>query len=540
MQFRSALAIAIGLSVLAAMPADAADKSERAVKAGSTGLAINNSGRIDLVTSVNIDYFNRSVANGRRVVQLRLAQPVLCGDFATAPGGAVNPVSLEFRDPNNESSGLIFGGISNYEYFTNGGASSLFKISSDGQLACCVMQPASNASCFQGVNGGVGLDDLFADSFESVASSAAGKGLLIADLVVSVTGAASVAPGANFNYTITVTNAGGLTVSNARVRDWFPKVAGGFPAPLGTGSWTCTASAGASCGVANGTGNIALNAVSLDSGANVSFSVTRPMSGSAPNSTSFSVSAAAFSPPASGETSLGNNQGVLTATVQTSASPVINSVQLPAGSLLEDQAIAGIQINASDSDSVLTPASFSCSAGGSLLNTGSCIFTGAEPNFLLTISPQANANGSGSFTIGLTDTFTPVTQSVPVTVVAVNDPPEFTLGANISLPGGTTGIQFANDFVTAIRTGPISATDESSQTFAQRVVTVDSGSAIFSTPPDISYSGAPETGTLAYGLNGTAGTAVVRVRMQDNGGNANGGDNDTEKTFTITVQVPNR
>ena len=104
---------------------------------------------------------------------------------------------------------------------------------------------------------------------------------------------------------------------------------------------------------------------------------------------------------------------------------------------------------------------------------------------------------------------------------------------------GTTGTQIVSDFVTAIRKGPVSAGDEASQTFVERVVSVDSGGAIFSSAPDVSYGGSTESGTLAFGLNGSAGTAVVRVRMQDNGGTANGGVDATEKTFTVTVQPPN-
>jgi uncharacterized repeat protein (TIGR01451 family) len=538
MQVRSVLAIAIGVSALAAMPAHAAQK---AIEAGSTGLAINNSGRMDLVTSVKIDYLNRSVANGRRVLNLRVAQPLLCADFATPPGGAVNPVAFQYLDPNQDSSGLLFGGISNYEYLTNGGASSLFKISADGQLACCLMLPASNASCFQGVNGGVIVDSFFANGFESVALSAAGKGVTPANLAVSVTGPATVAPNANFNYAITVSNIGGSTVSGVRVRDWFPKSTGGFPAPLSTGSWTCTGSAGAACGSANGTGNIALNAVSLDVGASVSFAVTRQMSGAATNGSTFSVSAAAFAPPAAGETTLSNNQAALSSTVQNSAPPLITAVQLPAGLHLEDQPIVGIQITASDSDSVLVPANFSCSLGGSLISTGTCSFSGSEPNFLLTVSPQANANGTGSFTISVTDGFTPDTELVPVTITAVNDAPEFTLGSNISWPSNVgSGTQISPEFVTSIRPGPSGAPDENAQTFIERIVTVDSGGSIFSSAPGISYGGTTETGTLAYGLNGSSGTAIVRVRMQDNGGVANGGVDATEKTFTITVQSPSK
>lgn len=512
-----------------------AAEAGKAVFAGNTGLAINNSGRIELVTAVPVGYLNRSVANGRRVVRLRVAQPLLCADFAVAPGGAVNPVALEIRDPNNESSGLLFGGITSSEYFTNGASPSLYKVNSDAQLACCIMQPASNATCFQGAT--VGTANQKSQAAPELDARKATTGVS-ADLAVGVSGPSSVAPGGTFAYTISVANVGAANVTGVRVRDWFPKTSGGFPAPLGAGAWTCAASAGASCGVANGTGNITFNAVALNSGASITISVIRPMSASATANTVFSVSAAAFAPPGANESLLTNNQGALTATVLSNSPPVINAVQLPSGPLQEDQVIAGIQINASDSDSVITPANFACSAGGSLLNTASCAFSGTEPNFLLTISPQVDANGSGSFTIGLTDGFTPVSQLIPVTVLALNDAPEFTLGANLSYPSNSTGINFANDFVTAIRRGPVTAVDEAGQSFIERTVTVDSGGFIFSTLPDVSYSGSPETGTLALGLNGTSGTAVVRVRMQDSGGALNGGLDSTEKTFTITVQSP--
>lgn len=316
MQFRSALAIAIALSVSAAMPADAAEKSEQAVKAGSTGLVINNSDRINLNTSVSIDFLNRFVGDGRRKVRMRLAQPMLCGDFTALPVSG-NPVAFEYLDPNGDGAGrLIFGGISSYQYFTNGASPSHIKISSDGNLACCIMQPAPNASCFQGSLGGGSSGALFANGFETILARSSAKGTPVADLAVAVTATStSVAPGANFAYTITVTNVGGVAVSGARVYDWFPKASGAFAASLGTGSWTCAASAGASCGVPSGSGNIALIAVSLAPGSNVSFSVNRPVSGAAPNGSSISVSAAAFAPPVLGETVLANNQGFLTATV---------------------------------------------------------------------------------------------------------------------------------------------------------------------------------------------------------------------------------
>ncbi len=329
MQVRSVLALAVCISALAALPVHGAEKS---ALAGNTGLSINGSGTLNLVTSVPIGYLNRSVANGRRVINLRVGQPLLCADFAVAPGSGVNPVALQYLDPNGDSSGLLFAGISSYDYVTNGGASSLFKITSDARLACCVMLPAANANCFQGITGGSGSDGLFGSGFENLPSSAAAKTGLggPADLAVSVSGPASVAPGVSFNYTITVTNTGGTSVNGVRVRDWFPKSGGGFPAPLASGTWSCAASGGASCGVANGAGNLSLNGVSLDPGASVTVSAARTMSAAAPNGTQFSVSAAAFAPPEAAETQLGNNQGFLAASVQ-QTSLSINDVTLAEG-----------------------------------------------------------------------------------------------------------------------------------------------------------------------------------------------------------------
>jgi hypothetical protein len=324
MQFRSVLVTAIALSALATGPAPAADKS---VTAGPVGLAINNSGRIGLATATNIDYLNRSVANGRRNISLRLSQPMLCVDFAAPPGGAVNPVSLTYTDTNLDNFGPLYGSINSFDYFTNGASAGLFKVSAGGDLACCVMAPATNASCFQGVNGGAVAEAVYSNGFEGAASASASsvKGSSVANLAVAVNGATSASPGSNFNYSIVVSNIGGTSVSDVRVREWFPKVAGGFQAPLSAGNWTCAAAGGGVCGTAAGAGNIALNAVSLPVGASVTFSISRQLNAGATLGSQFSVSAAAFAPPAAGETALGNNQGVLTATVQ-QASFSINDV----------------------------------------------------------------------------------------------------------------------------------------------------------------------------------------------------------------------
>lgn len=530
MQIRLAVLVALGWAALAGSPLHAA------VKAGGTGLAINNSGRIDLVTSTPVAYTNRSVANGRRIINLRVGQPVLCADFAATPGGAVNPVGLQIIDPNGDSSGLMFGGVSSYDYFTNGGAPSLFKVTSDTQLACCTMLPAANASCTQGPNGGSLVDTFFANGYESPISGVAGKAVnTAADLLVSMSGPTTVPQNANFNYTINVSNTGTTASSAVRVRDWFPKAAGGFPAPLATGSWNCTATGGASCGSASGAGNVNLDAVSLPGGTSISIAVSRTMAAGAVNGTQFSVSAAAFSPPTALETNLTNNQAALSASVQNSASPTIGAIG--SQSSLEDVATGAIAVTANDSDTVLTPASLSCSSNNSaLVDASRCQFTGTEPNFSLVITPKPNANGNATVTVTVNDGSTQASTGFSYSVTTVNDAPDFTLAANRTYPSGSTGIKVVSDFATALVPG--GGPDEAGQSVTVVSTTVQPGAgSIFASGGAPTYDSGKNI--LSFQLNGLSGVAIVRVRVQDSGANggANGDVNFRERDFTITVQA---
>src|SRR5262249_2240490 len=73
-------------------------------------------------------------------------------------------------------------------------------------------------------------------------------------------------PGTPLTYTIVVSNAGPSDATNARVQD-------ALPAPVAAFTWTCTASGGAACGTAAGSGSIdAL--VTLPAGTSATFAVT--------------------------------------------------------------------------------------------------------------------------------------------------------------------------------------------------------------------------------------------------------------------------
>jgi hypothetical protein len=518
---------------------------------GNTGLAINGSGRIDLVTSTPISYLNRGVADGRRTLQLRVAQPVLCADFATPPGGAVNPVGFQIIDPNGDSSGLLFGGITNYDYLTNGASPSLFQVTSGTNLACCVMLPASNASCVQGPNGGSIVTNFFANGFEALTAMPEGGA---ADVRVQLTGPAFVAPGGSFAYTVNVANVGGTSASAVRVREFHPKSSGGFPAPLQGGNWTCSASGGASCGTASGAGQVVLDNVSLPAGGSVAIAITRTMAPGATNGAQFSVSAAAFAPPAAAESVLINNQAALTATVQTNQSPVISDIPNQNGN--EDTAVGPIAFSASDGDNVLTTASLSCaSSNTTLIDAAGCTFAGSEPNFTLTLTPKANASGSATLTVTVTDGTSSANDTFSYTVAAVNDAPVNTVpGAQSN--DGVAPLVFSTALGRAISVADVDAgSGLLSMTFStgaagNGTLTLANPGGVLSSLSGNGSATVTATGTLTAlntALNGAsgsltytpvAGTNAVRtitVTTNDQGNTGSGGAQTDVDTINITV-----
>jgi Calx-beta domain-containing protein/Big-like domain-containing protein len=168
------------------------------------------------------------------------------------------------------------------------------------------------------------------------------------------------------------------------------------------------------------------------------------------------------------------------------------------------------------------------SAGPAISSTGT-----------LTYTPAANANGSATITINLKDSGgtanggvdTSVSQTVNITVNAVNDAPSFTKGANQTV-NEDAGAQTVNNWATAISAGPA---NESSQAISF-TVTNNTNAGLFSAGPAVS-----STGTLTYTPAADAnGSATITIVVQDNGGTANGGvDTSVAQTFTITLNSVN-
>ena len=160
--------------------------------------------------------------------------------------------------------------------------------------------------------------------------------------------------------------------------------------------------------------------------------------------------------------------------------------------------------------------------------TGTLSFTPATNSFgVATVSATLSDDG-GTTNGGINHSSA---QVFTITVNAVNQPPSFTKGPDVTV-NENSGLQTLANWATAISPGPPNEAGQS-VTFT---VTNDSN-ALFSVQPAIS-----PTGTLSFmpATNAT-GLAVVTVTAQDNGGTANGGqDTSAPQTFTLTIVPANQ
>jgi gliding motility-associated-like protein len=156
---------------------------------------------------------------------------------------------------------------------------------------------------------------------------------------------------------------------------------------------------------------------------------------------------------------------------------------------------------------------------------------------LLMFEPAADrvaigASETASFTVTADDHVSPATTDniTSVIVNGVNDAPSFTEGNDVAVNEDATAQSVAG-WATNLSAGPA---NESSQSLTFQVS--NDNNALFSTQPAISASG-----TLTYTPAVNAwGVATVTVGLQDDGGTANGGvDESAAITFTITLKAVN-
>ncbi|MEK6374817.1 MAG: Ig-like domain-containing protein [Acidobacteriota bacterium] len=170
-------------------------------------------------------------------------------------------------------------------------------------------------------------------------------------------------------------------------------------------------------------------------------------------------------------------------------------------------------------------------------NTLFAVQPSVAPNGVLSFTPAADAFGSATVTVYLTDDGgttnggddTSPSQTFVLTVNSVNDAPSFTSGGNVTV--GEDSGAYSAAWATAISAGPA---NESSQTVS--FVVSNNNNALFSVQPAVS-----STGVLTFTpASNATGTATVTIYAQDDGGTANGGvDSSAPQTFTITVDSVN-
>ena len=175
-------------------------------------------------------------------------------------------------------------------------------------------------------------------------------------------------------------------------------------------------------------------------------------------------------------------------------------------------------------------------------NTNPALFSAGpavSPAGALSYTPAANANGSATITLTLSDNGgtanggvdTSAPQTFVINVTAVNDVPAFTAGANVTVLKDT-GAQTINPWATALSAGPA---NESAQTLTF-TITANDNPGMFAVAPAVAANGALSF-TTAANANGTAN---LSVRVQDNGGTANGGvDTSATQNFSINLTAVN-
>ncbi|HBB95755.1 MAG TPA: hypothetical protein DC054_10225, partial [Blastocatellia bacterium] len=147
---------------------------------------------------------------------------------------------------------------------------------------------------------------------------------------------------------------------------------------------------------------------------------------------------------------------------------------------------------------------------------------------VVTINPAPNANGQLNITVTVNRTGGPESATFILTVVAVNDAPSFTKGPD-QIVNEDAGPQTVNNWATNISAGP----NEAGQALHFSVIGNTNSNLL-------SEVGMTSSGTLLYTPAANAnGSSTITLMLQDDGGSANGGVDNSIQQFTITVNPVN-
>lgn len=218
--------------------------------------------------------------------------------------------------------------------------------------------------------------------------------------------------------------------------------------------------------------------------------------------------------------------------------PALDLISDPAA-ILEDAAaqtvnLSGLSAGPNETQTLTVTASSNNTA---LIPNPTVTYTSPSATGSLSYTPVANQSGTATITVtvqdnggtanGGVDVFT---RTFTVTVTPVNDQPTLAAITNPAAILEDAGAQTVN--LSGISAGP-----SETQTLT---VTATSNNPALIPNPTVTYSSPGATGSLAYTPVGDQfGSAIITVKVQDNGGTANGGVDFVTQTFTVTVTPVN-
>ncbi|HUR41840.1 MAG TPA: tandem-95 repeat protein [Verrucomicrobiae bacterium] len=219
-----------------------------------------------------------------------------------------------------------------------------------------------------------------------------------------------------------------------------------------------------------------------------------------------------------------------THTLDVNSQPVIGNVANQ--SILEDGNTGALSFSVSDTETAAASLTVTRSSSNTtLVPTANVVLGGSGGSRTVTVTPAANQSGTATITVTVSDGDggTDIDTFV-VTVTAVNDEPTLTAIGNPAAISEDAGLQTVN-------LSGIGAGGGESQTLT--VTAISSDTAVIPNP-SVTYTSANATGSISYTPVANAnGSVTITVTVADNGGTANGGDNQVSQTFTATVNAVN-
>lgn len=538
-------------------------------------LSINNSASVAIQNSagagandLSIAYFAGNTVGqaNRRLLQLRLADPVLCAEFGNSQ--ADSTVRFRLVDANNLIQGSDQRGFRGLQPLNsdNGGirlraagpnpdaidvGKNLLRLSTESFLPCYVFPGGALANVQPQGNLGDetrsqrGGDLIFANGFELPLA----PGI---ELVTTISVPTSARAGDPVSYVIRVENVGQVGATGVQVRDFFKKPEAGSSNPgLTDGNWTCATAGTAECSEGVGTGYIYQSNASIPSGSALVFATTKVLSNAtAPNVGSrFRVQAAAFTRPTDNEPNRANNAAASAQIeVVTNVAPTISG--LTTRTFNEDTVSPAYGFTVNDPDNT-GPLNVSASSSNpTIISSAGISLGGSGNNRTIQFTPEANASGSAIITITVSDGISSASQGFSVIVDPVNDKPSFAFNsacpsssgmvftapvggtpATMTFPSGQQAVYTCNNAL-VVNFGP----GDNGQSVQDIVdLAVVSNGVLFANTATVTpnASGA----SLSFGINGSSGVATVSFRIRDSGGTSNGGV-DLSDLVTLRIRVP--